>query len=147
MSNYIYPARIEPDDGGFAITFYNFPEANSGGKSKRKAIKNASEALELVVLTYSKQGRPLPTPTAINKLKEPSYVISIPLPAITSAKIALIEAFNESNLTKVAFAKQLGKGESEIRRMLDPYHKTKLASIEAGLFALGKKLVISVEAA
>ena len=31
------------------------------------------------------------------------------------------------------------------RRMLDPYHPTKLKSIEAGLRVLGKRLVVTVE--
>lgn len=31
--------------------------------------------------------------------------------------------------------------------MLDPYHKTKISTLEAGLRVLGKRLVISVEAA
>jgi antitoxin HicB len=47
----------------------------------------------------------------------------------------------------VALAKELGKGENEIRRMLDPYHATKLPAIEDALRVLGKRLVISVEAA
>lgn len=58
-----------------------------------------------------------------------------------------IEAFTASGTTRVALARQLGKGETEIRRMLDPYHKTKISTLEAGLRVLGKRLVISVEAA
>jgi antitoxin HicB len=44
----------------------------------------------------------------------------------------------------VALAKKLGKAETEVRRMLDPYHQTKLPAIEAGLKALGMRLVVSI---
>ena len=50
-------------------------------------------------------------------------------------------------MTRVALAGKLGKAETEVRRMLDPYHRTKLPAIEAGLRALGKRLVVTVEEA
>lgn len=50
-------------------------------------------------------------------------------------------------MTRVALAGKLGKAEGEVRRMLDPYHRTKLGALEAGLLALGKRLVVSIEEA
>jgi antitoxin HicB len=61
--------------------------------------------------------------------------------------MALIAAFRESGMTRVALAARLGKGENEVRRMLDPHHRTKLPAIEDALRVLGKRLVITVEAA
>jgi antitoxin HicB len=61
--------------------------------------------------------------------------------------LALVTAFRDSGLTQVALAAKLGKAEGEIRRMLNPYHATKLASIDAALRALGKRLVVTVEEA
>ena len=61
------------------------------------------------------------------------------------AKLAFIEAFKKSGMTRVALAERLGKVESEVRRMLEPYHRTKLDALEAGMKALGKRFRISVE--
>jgi len=44
-----------------------------------------------------------------------------------------------------AFARRIGKAETEAYRVLDPDHATKLASLEAALRALGKEVVISVK--
>ncbi|MCP4289070.1 MAG: type II toxin-antitoxin system HicB family antitoxin, partial [Gammaproteobacteria bacterium] len=43
-------------------------------------------------------------------------------------------------------ARRLGANEKEVRRLLDPHHKSKLPRIEAALEVLGKNLVISMEA-
>jgi antitoxin HicB len=42
-------------------------------------------------------------------------------------------------------AERIGKGENEIRRMLDPYYGTKLPALEDGMRALGKRFVVTVE--
>jgi len=49
-----------------------------------------------------------------------------------------------SGLARVALAARTGKQETEVRRMLDPDHTTKLANMEAGLRVLGKQLVVMV---
>lgn len=141
-----YMARFEPDETGLLVTFPDVPEAITGGANRAEARANAAEALELALLTYTKLGRawpePAPSPAPADGVFEP-----VPVSATLQAKSAFVFAFAESGMTQTALARKLGKGETEIRRMLDPYHPTKLASIEAGLSALGKRLVVSVEAA
>ena len=44
-------------------------------------------------------------------------------------------------------AKRLGKDAKEIRRILDPDHATKIPALVAALAALGRRLVVGVEAA
>ena len=141
-----YLAKFAPDeDGGILVTFPDIPEAITGGETEREALENAEEALELALLTYAKDGRSLPLARRLPDAGGSYRVVF--LPANVLAKLALIDAFRESGMTKVAFANKLGKAETEVRRMLDPYHQTKLATIEAGLRALGKRLVVDVEAA
>ena len=43
--------------------------------------------------------------------------------------------------------RRLGKDEKEIRRILDPRHCTKLATLTEALRELGQQLVIGVQAA
>ena len=47
--NYTYNAIIEKDEGGYAVTFPQFPEAVTFGKTRQEACKNAAEVLTLVL--------------------------------------------------------------------------------------------------
>ena len=141
-----YLAKFTPDDaGGIVVTFPDVPEAITGGTTEHEALSNAAEALELAVLTYAKDGRELPRARTASVEEVSERMIYVPASVV--AKLALIDSFRASGMTKVAFSNKLGKAETEVRRMLDPYHQTKLASIEAGLRALGKRLTVDVEAA
>ena len=137
-----YLARFAPDGDGFVVTFPDFPEANTGGANEIEALDNAGEALELTVLSYVKEGRTLPQPTALPQRGGGYHLVSVS--AYAHAKIALIEAFRASGISRAALAARLGKGETEVRRMLDPLHATKLSSIEQALALLGKRLVLRV---
>lgn len=140
-----YLARFQPDGDGYLVTFPDIPEAITGGRTLSEALANAQDGLEVALLTYSGDGRPLPTPSP--RPAGGGSFRRISVPAAIVAKLAFIDAFRASGMTQVALAAKLGKGETEVRRMLDPYHKTKLPTIEAGLRALGKRLVVRVEEA
>jgi antitoxin HicB len=139
-----YIAKFEPDGDGYLVTFPDLPEAITGGEDEAEAIANAMDALEVCLLTYVEKGLPLPQPTNRPPTRGERSILPS---AATAAKLAFIQAFRESGLTRVSLAKQLGKAEGEVRRMLDPYHPTKLPALENALRALGKRLVVTVEAA
>jgi len=137
---YIYTARIEPDpEGGFLVTFPDVPEAIPAGTTLTEARANASEALGLALRGYLVVDRPLPTPAAKRK-----GLVEVPVNAATALKLAVVEAFNVSGISKSDLARRLGKAEGEARRILDPDHPTKVQALEAALAALGKEIVISV---
>ena len=137
-----YIAKFREDDGSILVTFPDIPEAITGGGTDEEALANAQEALELALLTYANDGTSFPEPSKRSSAAGRS--VHVPVAAAVAAKIAFIMAFRESGLTRVALAKKLGKAETEVRRMLDPYHQTKLPAIETGLKALGKRLVVSI---
>jgi antitoxin HicB len=139
-----YVANVQKDGGAFLVTFPDVPEAVTGGATLEEALTNAHEALELALLTYAADGTPMP---AGSRKAVGGSRYTIPVAAAVAAKIAFVLAFRESAMTRTALAAKLGKAETEVRRMLDPYHQTKLPSIEAGLRALGKRLIISIEEA
>jgi hypothetical protein len=56
-------------------------------------------------------------------------------------------AFFEAGLTRVALAARIGVAETEVPRMLDPDHVTKIDRLGEGMRALGRTLVIVDEAA
>ena len=137
-----YTAHFQPDGGGYLVRFPALPEAITGGAVKAEALANAVDALEVVLLTYAGEGLPFPADRPVE-----GETASIVVSAQVAAKIGFIQAFRQSGLTRTALAERLGKGETEVRRMLDPYYGTKLPALEAGMRALGKRFVLTVEEA
>jgi antitoxin HicB len=137
---YVFAADFQPDpDGGFIVTFPDVPEAITQGDDLADARVSASEALGLALRGYLVLGRPLPKPVARRK-----ELVPVPVDAMTALKLAVIEAFNASGLSKSELGRRLGKAEGEARRILDPDHPTKLQALGAALAILGKEIVVSV---
>ena len=62
-----------------------------------------------------------------------------------SAKTAVYLAMKEAAISKAALARTLQVDEKEVRRLLDPHHRSKLPRMEEVLRALGKRLVLSLQ--
>ncbi len=141
LKTYAYAARFEPTEkpGGFTVTFDDVPEAITEGDDMAEARAMAADALGVALLTYLELGRPLP-----DALTEGETIT--PEPEI-AAKIAVIETFKASGLSGRELARRLGKNEKEVRRVLDPNHATKLPVLSSALSAMGKRLVVGLEAA
>ncbi len=141
MRPFMYRARLEPGDrrGWFVVTFPDVPEAITDGKGE-EALRNAEEALGLALLSYVDRGLPLPKPKARG-----SGLMPVAVEPDVGAKLALLEAVRERGLSKAAFARLIHRDEKEARRILDPKHPTKLATLAEALRLLGKRLVVGVE--
>lgn len=137
---YTFLASIDHDpEGGFLVTFPDVPEAITGGEDMAQARANAADALGLALRGYLALDRPLPHAPARRK-----GLVPIPVDASTALKLAVVEAFRASGLSKSELARRLGKAENEARRILDPDHRTKLPLLQEALSVLGKEVVISV---
>lgn len=137
MMSYVYNASIVPDpDGGYIVTFPDVPEAITFGENWSDAVSSSAEALGMALRGYLALERPLPKPASEGK--------PIAVPAEDAMKLALVQAFRETGMTKIELANRLGKAETEARRILDPDHPTKLATMQAALAALGKTVIITV---
>ena len=76
MTNYYYPAIFHiAEEGGFWITFPDFPECMTQGEDIADAYKMATEALGLCIDERIKQKEPLPSCTVPSDLivKEGSF--------------------------------------------------------------------------
>jgi antitoxin HicB len=143
MRTYTYPAVFEPgDEAGIVITFPDVPEAISQGDDEADARFMGSEALGMALLAILGMKRPLP---AASKPETGQILLSVD--ADIAVKLAVLEAFQDAGISQTELAKRLGKDEREIRRILDPDHATKMPALVAALSALGRRLVIGVEAA
>ena len=53
----------------------------------------------------------------------------------------------EVGIGNVKLGRRLGVAENEIRRCLDPWHATKINRLEDALASLGRRLIVTVDAA
>jgi antitoxin HicB len=136
-----YPVHLtlDEEDGGFVVTFPDFPEAITQGESVEDALKEAADCLDEAVAGRLRLNEDLPTPLA----SAAEYVVDVS--AQLTAKFLLREALRESKLNKIELAKRLNCDEKEVRRLLDPRHGSKLTGMENAFHALGRRLVITTE--
>jgi antitoxin HicB len=142
MFGYEYPVTLVPDenDGGFVVTFEDYPEAITQGENVADALREAEDCLEEAVANRIVRGVELPRPSPP---KAGQSVISLPAP--TAVKAAFYCAIRELNASKVELAITLGIDEKEVRRLLDPHHGSKLTRIDELLRMLGKRLTIRLD--
>jgi antitoxin HicB len=140
---FVYAARFEPgDEGAIVVTFQDVPEAITQADSEIEAAVQAQEALGMALLTYPLRGRDVPIASASGKDSVP-----IAVAPDVAAKIAVLDAFRASGISKSELGRRLSKNEKEIRRILDPRHNTKLTTLTDALRCLGRQLVIGVRSA
>lgn len=139
-----YRAKLSANgEGGFIVSFVDVPEALTEGASRDEAIANAADALEVALLGRMKDGADIPAPAA----QAGQGTVLVAVPAQAAAKLAFYTTFRASGLSRSALARKLGKDEAEVRRMLDPYHSTKLPALDEAIRALGKRLTVELEPA
>jgi antitoxin HicB len=137
---YAYRAIFEPGDhpGVVVATFPDVPEAITEGNGMAGARAMAADALGLALLAYARVQRPLP-----RARKGGGETIAV-APDV-AAKLAVLSGFADSGMTRRELARRLGKDEKEVRRILDPMHPTKLATLTGVLELLGRRLIVGVE--
>ena len=141
-TRYRYPIDLHKErDGGFSITFPDFDEAFTDGDTFAEALHEAADCLEEALA--GRIARREDIPPASPAQGRPAVVPG----AVLAAKTALYEALRKERLSNSAFAVAMGIHESEVRRLLDPHHATKIGRLEEALARFGKRLVITVEEA
>lgn len=136
-----YKAKLQSNnEGGYIATFEDVPEAITEAPTKAEALTASKEALETMLLQYADMGRGMPDAKAQDGI--PVFITPN-----TMCKLSVIHAFREAGITQTELARRLDVGNTIVRRILSPFHSTKLDTLEKTLNILGKRLVISVEAA
>lgn len=143
MQSFMFHAEFEKGSRrGIVVSFPDVPEAITQGDDLADARAMAEDALGLALLTYPERGLPLPKARARGK-----GLIPVAVAPDVAAKLAVLEAFRTADITKSELARRIGKNEKEVRRILDPRHATKLATLTEALNALGHRLVVGMEKA
>lgn len=138
-----YPAKFTPDKerGGFTVAFPDVPEAITEGETKEEALQHAQDALESALQFYIDRGVLPPNPTT----KSRKGHILIPCSTQGAIKLSLYAAFRASGITKAELARRIDIPKTNVDRLFDLIHASRLELIEAALAALGKRISIALE--
>ncbi len=142
VNRFAFPVDLEPDEDGRVVARVpDVPGCVTDGASREEALHEAADALEeaLAVLIEQRSDIPDPSPASGRPLVVPGVLMV--------AKAALTMALRQTGTSNVALAQRLGVAETEVRRMTDPRHNTKIGRIEEALALLGRRLVLYVEEA
>ena len=135
-----YPAEIERDeDGRFVVTFPDFGWGATDGDTRKEALAEAKDLLRELVAATIRENAQLPAPSPATK----RCPVVVP-PVQVALKAALYEAHRSAGISQRQFARELDVAESAIRRMLNPDHPTKVATIDDALRRLGKRITVTV---
>lgn len=142
MRNLEYPCILAEDTepSGFVVSFPDIPEALTGGGTVAEALRMAEDALSVALTFYLEEDKDVPLPS---RRKANQYLVSPS--ALISLKVALREALRESGKRPADLARMLKLDFKGVSRVLDPNHATKLATLEAALGALGKRVLIATD--
>jgi len=135
-----YPAMLEREaDGGFVVTFRDFPEAVTQGDDVDKALAAAMYMLGVALEFRIRYDEPWPVPSAAAAGER-----MIELPVLILAKLALMRRMHETGTSKAELARLLGVSEGAVRRLLRFDHRSQIGRIEAALARMGARLEVQL---
>ena len=136
----LYPMTLVPDTNGtFLVQFPDIPEANAVADDETEAFVNGLEALEAAIEIYFDEKRVVPPPSKVKRGQ-----LSIPLPALVTAKVLLANEMVSQGVRKADLARRLDIHMPQVDRLVDLRHSSKIEAIEAALQSLGKHLDVRV---
>ena len=139
---YAYPCQLTSDeDEGVVATFPDVPESITGGRDRDEALALAEDALAVALAGYVHEKWDIPTPRAAT-----GGQVSVAVPAVITAKLALYSAMKKQRITKVELAQRLGVSESAVRKLTNPDHRSHVSLVQKALRAVGQSLRVEVTA-
>ena len=137
-----WPVSLDPaEEGGFVVNFPDFPEGWSQGDSREEALAQAADLLETMVGNYMVEGWDLPDPS--RAAGRPL----VPLTPLIAAKAELYRAMRNAGITKAELARRIGISPQQVQRLFVIRHASRLDQIETAMRALGRRLVVTTDAA
>jgi antitoxin HicB len=142
-----YPVQLDPEpEGGFTVSFPDFFFAShSGGYScgdtREEALAQAADLLETIVANHLAEGWEVPLPSAARGRP------LVALDPLVAVKVELCRAMRAAGITKAELARRLGIAPQQAQRLFDPHHASRIDQLAAAFAALGRRLVITSQAA
>ena len=138
-----YAANLDRDeDGGFVVTFPDFGVGVTQCETREEALTQATDLLETMVADYMAENWDLPDPsppTAGRPL--------VGLALLVAAKAELYRAMRKAGLDKTELARRVGISPQRTPWLFDIHQASRLDQIGAAMRALGRRLVVTSDAA
>ena len=137
-----YPVHLDAEeDGGYVATLPDFGVGVTQGDDREEALGQAADLLETMVANYMAEGWDLPEPSPARGRPV------VRLAPLVAAKAEVYRAMRQAGIDKAELGRRVGMRPEAVDRLFSIHHEIGLDRIEAALAALGRRLVISVEAA
>jgi antitoxin HicB len=147
-----YPAQLdpEPDGSAFTVSFpdFFFEEAGqhlsggySFGHSREEALAQAADLLETIVAHHLAEGWEVPPPSAARGRP------LVALDPLVAVKVELYRAMRAARITKAELARRMGIAPQQAQRLFDTNHASRIDQLAAAFAVLGRRLVITSQAA
>jgi len=141
-ATYAYPVQLEPEpDGGYVVLLPDIGYGATQGDDLAEALAQAEDLLEEAILGMLAHSEEVPLPSPARGRP------TVALPALTAAKLEAYRAMRAAGLNKKQLAERLGWQPSQVTRLFDGRHASRLDQIEAALKVLGRRLIVTSEAA
>ena len=140
--NILYPAKItfNKSDKRYFVKFYDLKEAVTEGETLKEALHNATEVLTLTLEGRVDEELEIPRPS-IQQAKNIYYIAP-------SARVqaALLVKLSRGEHSIAKLARTLHSSWPAISRLENPRHWPSLRQLERTAFAMGQRLILSLEA-
>jgi antitoxin HicB len=139
---HIYPVQLDPEeDGGYVVTLPDIGYGATQGDTFEEALLQAEDMLEEAILGMIAHNEEVPASSPANGRPV------VRLPALTAAKLEVYRAVRQAGLDEAQLAERLGWPLKKVTHLFDGYHAVRLEQLEAVLAALGRRFVVTSEAA
>ncbi len=137
---YAYPSQLSlGQDGGLVGGFPDVPEAIISGGDRVEALRMAEDALATALAGYVHEKRDIPILNGVSDGQ-----VMVPVPTVVAGKLALSTAMKAQSITKVELARRLGVGESAVRKLTNPDHRSHMSQVQKALRAVGSRLQVEI---
>jgi antitoxin HicB len=134
--NVAYPYTLEPQpEGGYLVQFIDLEEAFTEGDTLEEAAFYAAEVLSLVIEQRLADEKPIPDPTAGDRVAYPQ--------AHVQAALLVRQARAEQGRTLSELARALQTSWPAAQKLESPRNNPTLKQLERAAAALGKRLVVN----
>lgn len=140
MSKWLYGVAIAREGDDYVVSVRDLPEVVTAGDTLEEALDLAADGIEVVVEGRMEDDEDLPFPSPVRDGE-----VGIAVPAKVAAKASVYRAWKDSGINKAELARRLSRSETEVGRILNPRHGTKLDQLDEAAKALGGRLVVAFE--
>jgi antitoxin HicB len=135
-----YAVKLSKDTNGtILVDVPAIPEAHTFGEDRDEALARAVDAIETALMGYIEDRQAVPPSDATGRR------LSVCLPALTEAKLALYSEMRAQRTSKAELARRLNCHLPQVDRLLDLGHSSRLDQLESAFRAIGKRLAIEIQ--